>query len=586
MFVPRGAGAWLQSLVHKGDYMSNNEKSLSIHHSCELDESKIIEYRTALYVTKDGIDKNYSAADAIQGGSFDDAGANDIRVKSKDPAFSAVLVDGGRYTLKNAKLTLITDGDGSEVCDFVGLGAAVGAFNGARVEIENCDIATEGVAKCTVFVDEGSDVVVKDSRLSAMGGKVYEGYVSSADFNKMVTPPWVLGITGNARGTNLMGSKAATVFVNTDVKAANWGVLSTDNGEDNRLTVIDSALTVVGSDIDKKDPYHKTWGSGYGTYILGCDEDFRGVKMNVGTYIGIAREGNAVYRSSKGHIRVTSPTTGEILYEGEGKGQVSELNSDAFGIMAHDFAELTLTDGTVMNTENAAFLMRCGGVKIHVTDGAKLSVKDGILLQIIDDDDKSVGVDWNSPIIMEFNKDFYEKEGWPSENGQITSQMPPPAPEDIPPLPPDLEMLPEPQFDVRFDAADVILNGSLYNGSGYYGQQAKQLYVTLGRGAVLNGAISATETIHVDETGKQNTHFTCDQYYYLGHVANRPFYNGDNAVEVELEAGSVWNVTDRGIVTALTVHEGATLVGTVTVDGAEIVPEAGKTYTGEIVVSY
>ena len=586
MFVPRGAGAWLQPLVHKGDNMSDNKIPLSIHHSCELDENKIIEYRTALYVTKDGIDRNHSAEDAILGGSFDDARAKDIRIKSQDPAFSAVLVDGGTYTLKNAKLDMITEGDGSAVCDFVGLGAAVGAFNGARVEIENCDIATEGVAKCTVFVDEGSDVVVKDSRLSAMGGKVYEGYVSSADFNKMVTPPWVLGITGNARGTNLMGSKAATVFVNTDVKAANWGVLSTDNGENNRLTVIDSTLTVVGSDVDKKDPYHKTWGSGYGTYILGCDEDFRGVKMNVGTYIGIAREGNAVYRSSKGHIRVTSPKTGEILYEGEGKGQVCELNSDAFGIMAHDFAELTLTDGTVMNTENAAFLMRCGGVKIHVTDGAKLSVKDGVLLQIIDDDDKSVGVDWNSSIIMEFNKDFYEKEGWPSENGQITSQMPPPAPEDIPPLPPDFEMLPEPQFDVRFDAADVILNGSLYNGSGYYGQKAKQLYVTLGRGAVLNGAISATETIHVDETGKQNTHFTCDQYYYLGHVANRPFYNGDNTVEVVLEAGSVWNVTDRGIVTALTVYEGATLVGTVTIDGEEIVPEPGKTYTGEIVVSY
>ncbi|MBQ9269148.1 MAG: hypothetical protein IJ206_06455 [Oscillospiraceae bacterium] len=164
--------------------------------------------------------------------------------------------------------------------------------------------------------------------------------------------------------------------------------------------------------------------------------------------------------------------------------------------------------------------------------------------------------------------------------------MPPPAPEDIPTLPPDFEMLPEPQFDVRFDAADVILNGSLYNGSGYYGQKAKQLYVTLGWGAVLNGAISATETIHVDETGKQNTHFTCDQYFYLVHVANRPFYNGDNTVEVVLEAGSVWNETDRGIVTALTVQEGATLVGKVTIDGAELIPEPGKTYTGEIVVSY
>ena len=108
--------------------MSDNEKTLSIHHSCELDENKVIEYRTALYVTKDGIDKAHSIADAVQGGSFDDAGAEGICVASKDPAFSAVLVDGGTYTLKNAKLDMITEGDGSAVCDFVGLGAAVGAF--------------------------------------------------------------------------------------------------------------------------------------------------------------------------------------------------------------------------------------------------------------------------------------------------------------------------------------------------------------------------------------------------------------------------------------------------------------------------
>jgi len=401
----------------------------------------------------------------------------------------------------------------------------------------------------------------------------------------MVAPPWVLGIMGNARGTNLMGDKAATVLVNTDVQAANWGALSTDNGSDNRLTVIDSTLSVVGCEADKKDPYHKTWGSGYGTYILGCDEDFRGVKMNVGTYIGIAREGNAIYRSSKGSIRVVSPTSGKVLYEGEGKGAVCELNSDVFGIMAHDKAELTLTDGTVMNTRNAAFLMRAGGVVIRIEDGAKVNPADGVLLQIIDDDDMTVGVDWNAPKEIQFHTDFYEKEGWPSENGQITSKMPPPDPSDMPPPPPGDEEMPEPRFDVHFKASDTALTGDLYNGSGYYGQQAKQLYVTLGKGASLTGSISATETIHVDENGKQNTHFTIDEYYYLGHVANRVFFNEDNKVEVTLEAGSSWTVTKPGIITALTVMDGACLNGTVRVNGSDVRPEPGKTYTGIVEVS-
>ena len=557
---------------------------LDIAHSCELSPDKKTPYRTALYVTKDGIDPARSVSAAVQGGAYDGAGADGITVEAGSPGFSAVIVNGGKYSLKNAKLRLITDGDGLDSCDFVGYGSAVAAFSGAKVDIENCDIETTGVAKCTVFVDNGSDAVVKGSRLRAMGGKLYEGYVNSADFNFMVAPPWVLGIMGNARGTNLMGDKAATVIVDTDVKVSNWGALSTDNGSDNILVVADSALTVLGSEADKKDPYLKKWGSGYGTYILGADEDFRGVKMNVGTYIGIAREGNAVYRSSKGVIRVVSPTTGEVLYEGEGKGAITELNSDVFGIMAHDRAELTLTDGTVMNTGSAAFLMRAGGVKIRVEDGARVNAADGVILQIIDDDDMTVGVDWNAPKEIQFHTDFYEKEGWPSENGQITSMMPPPDPSDMPPPPDDGEEMPEPQFDVRFFAADTALSGDLYNGSGYYGQQAKQMYITLGGGASLTGSISATETIHIDENGRQNTHFTIGEYYYLGHVANRVFFNGDNRVEVTLEAGSVWNVTKAGTITSLTVNEGAVLNGAVTVDGETVVPEPGRVYTGTIVV--
>ena len=555
---------------------------LDIRHSCELSADKAVNYRAGLFITKDGLRPEGSVTAAVTGGRYDDACADGVAVESRSADFSALIVDGGAYALKNAKLNMISESDGKEVCDFAGLGSAVCAFNGARVDIENCDIVTEGVAKCTVFVDDGSDVVIRDSRLEARGGKLYDGYINSADFNYMVAPPWVLGIAGNARGTNLMGNKAATVLVNSDVKAANWGALSTDNGEDNRLTVIDTTLSVTGCEADKKDPYHKTWGSGYGTYILGADEDFRGVTMNVGTYIGIAREGNAVYRSSRGHIRVESPTTGQVLYEGEGKGQISRLNSDVFGIMAHDRAELTLTDGTVMHTGDAAFLMRAGGVKIRIEDGAQVRSDSGVLLQLIDDDDAIVGVDWDAARELQFHTDFYEKEGWPSENGQITSMMPPPDLSKLPPPPPG--DMPEPQFDVRLWAEDTELTGDMFNGSGYYGQRPKQMYITLGKGAVLTGRISATETIHVDENGRQNTHFTSDQYYYLGHVANRPYLNGDNDTVVTLQDGAVWNVTGPCLLTSLELKSGAALNGVVTVDGREIVPRQDVVYTGRIEV--
>ena len=560
---------------------------LEIAHSCELDGEKPLNWRAALYVNADGIIPEKSAAAAIRGGTVGETCAVGIGLVSRSDDFSALIVDGGQYTLKSATISMPTKSDGKNVCDFAGLGSAVAAFNGGRVDIENSEIVTAGVAKCMVYADNAADVVIRRCRMEAKGGTLYDGYVNSADFNYMVASPWVLGMTGNARGTNIMGDKTSMVLVDSDMKARNWGVLSTDNGEGNILAVIDSILTVTGGEADKKNPYFRRFGSGYGTYILGCDEDFRGVTINAGTYVGIARDGNAIYRSSRGPIRVLSARSGEVLYEGEGKGQISRLHSDAFGIMAHGNAELTLTDGTGMDTENASFLLRSGGVHIRVEDGAKLTPKDGVLLQIIDDDDMTVGVNWHGKVGLQFNTEFFEKEGWPSENGQITSQMPPPDPSDMPPLPP----MPEgeepsepPRFDVSFAAADVDLTGNIYNGSGYYGQKAKELVVTLEKGAVLTGCISAAETIHVDENGKQNTHFTSEDYWYLGRVANRPFCHGENTVEVTLEPGSVWNVKGEGIITALTVKEGAVLNGTVKMGGTELIPVPGRTYIGQITV--
>lgn len=135
-----------------------------------------------------------------------------------------------------------------------------------------------------------------------------------------------------------------------------------------------------------------------------------------------------------------------------------------------------------------------------------------------------------------------------------------------------------------FQATNVTLKGDIFNGCGYYGQDAKKLVVELGTGCVLDGAISATETIHVNEKGEQNTHFTINEFYYLGHVANRSFFNGDNFVEVTLKDGAVWNVTGEGIINALTVGAGCSFNGKLLQDGREIIPESGKTYEGVLTV--
>jgi hypothetical protein len=157
----------------------------------------------------------------------------------------------------------------------------------------------------------------------------------------------------------------------------------------------------------------------------------------------------------------------------------------------------------------------------------------------------------------------------------------------------------------HLNVENTELSGDIYNGSGYYGETAVGVEVNLGQDAVLNGAIAQTETIHTDainytskvlpegtsaEEAGQLTSFTIDQYYYIGHVANRYFNNGDNTIAVNLTDNAVWNITGDCLISSLSIADGATvqaLDGTVTmtVDGAETELVPGD-YEGEIRLSY
>jgi hypothetical protein len=132
--------------------------------------------------------------------------------------------------------------------------------------------------------------------------------------------------------------------------------------------------------------------------------------------------------------------------------------------------------------------------------------------------------------------------------------------------------------------------GDLLNGTGYFTQTGVPLDVTIGKGASLTGAVSLTEIRHVDENGKQNTHFTINEYYYLGHVENRNYRNETASINVALKDGGVWNVTGESLISKLTVENGAVKGANgkkvvMTVDGKRTKLKEGKTYEGDIVIS-
>lgn len=536
----------------------------------------------------------------------------DLDMEAEGLAYSAVIAHGADTNLTLTGSIDSTDGgDGTMVSDFSGLGAMVVASNGARVTLSSLEIRTAGFARSAVITDEHANVVVRDSSITTMGANpltdVYDGYVNSANMNTMISPPWVLGIQGGIRAANMLGERSTLTLVNSSVASGGWALLSTDACVEPHLNVVDSVLRILPESeggMDSGDfQFSDRYGSGYGTYAIGgATQNFIGASISGTTYATIFTGGEATYSSSSGEIELRD-ANGEVFDTVQGAGRPTVIDS-VFGFMSHGGATVNIIDGTQVNSEGATFLYKSGAVTINI-DTAELNPANGVILQMIDNDDRIVGGS-----IQAFNTEFNEAAGWPSENGNVSPpggspEMamgpggPPPggpgggdAPEGMGGPPPGGGPGPMPARapnGVNVSLTNGSYSGDLFNGTGYYGLAAVPLEVTIGDGANLTGAISLTETRHIDETGAQNTHFTINEYYYLGHVENRNFRNGNSTLAVNIDDGGVWTVTAESYLDTLTVGDGQVLgadgqVVTMTVDG-EPVQIAPGTYEGEIVVS-
>ena len=270
-------------------------------------------------------------------------------------------------------------------------------------------------------------------------------------------------------------------------------------------------------------------------------ENFYGVAFKGLTYGGIYTGGEGTYRSSTGTIELKD-TEGRALEPVAGKGQPTVMDA-VWGFMNHGSATVNLLDGTVVNAEEAVFLSKTGGAAF-IVDNAVLNPASGIILQMMDNDDRTVGGSMNA-----FNTEFKEAAGWPSESGNVTkkgrpaqaavaasrrwaskrrssrrrsrrarrasSGFPPEGQFGAPPLEngggsPDMPPGgrgpggpggpggPAASSAVKLSLANGNYKGNVFNSYGYYNQSGSPLEVTIGKAATLEGAISLTETRHMD----------------------------------------------------------------------------------------
>ena len=551
--------------------------------------SEDYEYDAALYITGEGIDEAKSSTNRIASGAYDASSADGIVIEDTQSGDNGIVVVDADYAISNANITLLTDADGSDTCDFSGRGSAIAAYGSeASVTVEDSTIHTAGVATMPVFADDGATVTIRNSTLQSDGGTLSADYMNTPDQALMVAPPWILGIMGTSRCTNMMGDNTTTNVIDSETSAGAWAVLSTDAGSDMALNIYDTSLTLnnadesaaaplqaEGGEISETldNPYTVNYGSGYGTYAIGnAVEIFAGATINVGTYANIFTGGSAIYTALEaGETYELTNAAGETTATYTAKeDKATEIHSDTFGFMAHQGSNaIAIEKGTVVDSSYATFLVKSGSSNETLTatvDNATIT-NGGVLIQVMDNDDATNGgmMDADDPEntnggSQNFKPYHTEGAGFNTDAATAGSTA------------------------QTFIFTNGSYTGNIYNASGSDGLEGTTLNVTFGEGTEYSGAIASTSAIHVTYDGSvavkenggyaiddsdaaeafaeqyQNTSFTIEEYWSIGQVANLVNDNGANTVNVTLAEDAVWNVTGTSLVESLTIMDDAQII--------------------------
>ncbi|MBQ6123582.1 MAG: hypothetical protein IJI59_17855, partial [Clostridia bacterium] len=502
-------------------------------------------YDAALYITAEGIDTEKSSTDRISSGDYDETSASDIVIDDSESGHNGILVVDADYTISGAIIDMLTDADGSDTCDFSGKGTAIAAFgDDANVTVEDSTIHTAGVATMPIFADSGATVTIRNSTLQSDGGTLSSEYLNTPSQTLMVAPPWILGIMGNSRCSNMMGRDTTTNVIDSETSAGAWAVLSTDAGDDMYLNVYNTSLTLNNADESAAaplqaeggqisetldNPYTVNYGSGYGTYVIGrAVETFAGAEIDVGTYATIFTGGSATYTALEaGRTYELKNHQGETTAEYTAdEDKVTEIHSDTFGFMAHQNENsISVEKGTVVDSGYATFLVKTGASNQVLTasvDDAQIT-NGGVMIQVMDNDDATNGgmMDADDPEntnggSQNFKPYHTEDAGFNTDAASAGSTV------------------------QTFTFTGGNYTGNIYNASGSDGLEGTALNVTFGEGTEYSGAIAATSAIHVTYEGSvavkenggyafddadvaaafaeqyQNISFTIEEYWSIG----------------------------------------------------------------------
>lgn len=305
--------------------------------------------RTGVYIQNGSYVAGKSVAAIVRGGQVSNTAANNVQITSNEEKFNGIIVAGlSDYSIRNPRISLTGNGGN----DFAGFGAAIMSTDDSTVHVDGARIDTHGAIRTAVFAGGNSTMNVDRSSIDAHGGTLPAGYSFTVATGKMMEVPWMLGITGNNRATNVVKNATAN-YSNSHIRSQAWGALSTDDVNKVRLNVSNSLVETVES--------------GYGAYSIGdCIDTFSHSVLNV---------------ADMAMIMANGPASG-VFTDG------TVVNSGRFGVMMHSNSggTLTIDKGTVFRTKSTAIQAKSSSPTV-VIDNARLYPGNGVLLQAVVNDD-------------------------------------------------------------------------------------------------------------------------------------------------------------------------------------------------------
>ena len=545
---------------YKGEVMITVSDCFN-YHTVRFGQHEDICFRAGVCIIDGKYSPEHSAPAIVKGGTVTDSEASGFSITGDEWDFTGILVTGeSAYTISDAKIKLTGDGTN----DFVGLGAAVAVNGKAQLTVNNTLMRTYGITRGALCSNDDTVVTLNDCYLET---RTYiptpKQLEDGAKLGRMMEPPWMMGLRGNGRTTNLVGM-SKSYYNRCHVISDSWGVLSIDGSVVNRMYVKDSLIEIKGA-------------SGYGTISIADDTSFDYSKLEDGPACLVSFD----------HSVVSVPTVGIIMCVGLADAEVingSEINSGIHGVhIFRNCGKLSVNSKSALYTGKASFLVQGANCAIEVDD-AVLEPENGVILCLIDNDD-------------------------PGHNGGPEYKIP--LGETDTPVPGRDLTVADPKEDVFMTISNMETAGDIYNATtnlkantrvfmpapglppmptsehirGVVGdelQGAKNLDLKL-ENAGLSGVISSAVNSYregVESITKENL----EEFFETAQTVAPPVNNG---VILSLDKDSVWTVTGTSYLTGLTLAPGAQIKApgggtlTLTANGQPIT--APGTYSGLIV---